>query len=405
MNLFNQLAEPIILDQSRFEYRVIPDVNRPLATEVYSVERVSSNNSLLAESRQFEPFYAMRHADRSGTGGAAHWLASRRPSLRQGDPGTEVYLSFVDNEFNPARPASETLSVRTLCTNRDLPPRLPFGGDQGDFQLESPGPISRVRCLRKPTPALRPHLARAAHWGLISHLALNHLSLASSTQGLDSLREVLRLHEWAESSANRQQIEGLIGLSSRRVAGRSESTHGRAICHGVEVELEFDESHFAGSGMFLFASVLERFLGMYTTINGFSRLVARSRQREGMVKRWPAPRGLPDLALEQELFEKSYRFEFFQAVHLLEQITPDRKPVGELGPAPMRSFASAYEPAWPSRPSEIERLSPSKAPGQPPRPERRLSRPDWPAGRAALLLLRAGHGPSARWRPHARGLP
>ena len=153
VNLFTQLAEPIILDQSRFEYRVIPDVNRPLATEIYSVEQVSSSNSLLAESRPFEPFYAMRHAERTTAEGSAHWLASRRPSLRQGDPGTEVYLSFVDPQFNPARPAAETLSVRTLCTNRDLPPRLPFGGNQGDFQLESPGPISRVRCLRKPTPA------------------------------------------------------------------------------------------------------------------------------------------------------------------------------------------------------------------------------------------------------------
>ncbi|HEU5118075.1 MAG TPA: type VI secretion system baseplate subunit TssF [Isosphaeraceae bacterium] len=35
------------------------------------------------------------------------------------------------------------------------------------------------------------------------------------------------------------------------------------------------------------ASVLERFLGAYVSINSFSQLVARSKQREGIWKQWP----------------------------------------------------------------------------------------------------------------------
>lgn len=290
VNLFPIIAEPIPLTQARAEYRVVPDVHRPLSTEVYSVDSVTSTAAFLDEPVEYEPFHALRHT-RGGRGGQAYWSAVRRPSQRQNDPGTEVYLSFVDTEFNPSRPAGESITVRATCTNRDLPSRLPFGGDQGDFQLAAPGPVSRVRCLRKPTTSLRPRLGRGSHWRLISHLSLNHLSLADSEQGLDALQAILRLYDLADSSVTRQQIHGITRVASRRVAGRTGNPNGNAVCMGIEITLEFDESSFVGSGVFLLASVLERFFGMYASINSFSQLVATIRQREGIVKRWPPRAG------------------------------------------------------------------------------------------------------------------
>jgi type VI secretion system protein ImpG len=59
----------------------------------------------------------------------------------------------------------------------------------------------------------------------------------------------------------------------------------------VEVSAEFDEAQFIGAGVFLFASVLERFLALYASVNSFSQLVASTRQREGILKRWPARAG------------------------------------------------------------------------------------------------------------------
>ena len=45
MNLFAQIAEPIQLDQRKYEYPIVPDVRRPYATEVYSVDEVSCINT------------------------------------------------------------------------------------------------------------------------------------------------------------------------------------------------------------------------------------------------------------------------------------------------------------------------------------------------------------------------
>jgi type VI secretion system protein ImpG len=261
-----------------------------MATEVYSIDRVTSVGGFLDEPLNYEPFYSMHHARQGETVGA-YWYATRSPSQVKDDPGTEVELSFVDPGFNPKLPATETITVHTTCTNRDLPSRLPFGGDQGDFELEGQGPVSRVRCLRKPTRPLRPPLGRNAHWRLISLLSLNHLSLADLEQGLDALHEILMIYNFADSAATRQQIAGVTGVSSRRVPVRTGRKIGGAVCLGVEVAVEFDETHFVGGGVFLMASVLERFLGLYTSINSFTRMVAKTRQREGILKQWPPRAG------------------------------------------------------------------------------------------------------------------
>jgi type VI secretion system protein ImpG len=292
VNLYPTVAEPIRLTQTQFAYRVVPDVHRPLGTEVYSIDAVTSTGAFLEEPIRYEPFYSVRHAhthrDRRPP---AAWYSTRRPSLVKDDPGTEVELSFVDPDFSARLPASETITVHVTCTNRDLPVRLPFGGEQGDFELDAQAPVSRVRCLRKPTRPLRPPLGRGAQWRLISHLALNHLSLADQDAGLDALREILTVYDFADSAVTRQQIAGITGVSYRRTTGRTGRRIGNVVCLGVEVTLEFDETQYVGSSAFLLASVLERFLGLYASINSFTQLVAKTRQREGILRRWPPRAG------------------------------------------------------------------------------------------------------------------
>ncbi|MGH9594665.1 MAG: type VI secretion system baseplate subunit TssF, partial [Bryobacteraceae bacterium] len=69
------------------------------------------------------------------------------------------------------------------------------------------------------------------------------------------------------------------------------SENGIAFARGTRVEILFDEDQFAGSGVFLFASAIERFLGEYVSLNSFSQLVARTRQRKEVLKEWPPRAG------------------------------------------------------------------------------------------------------------------
>jgi type VI secretion system protein ImpG len=200
-----------------------------------------------------------------------------------------MFISLVDLSGRTIRPDAEALTVRTTCTNRDLPSRLPFGNEAGDFELEGAAPIKRIVALVKPTDTLRPPLQKHALWRLISALSLNYLSLVDG--GVEALQEILRLYNFTGSAYAEKQIQGLAVLTSKRHFARVISENGVAFARGTLVDLTFDEEQFAGGGVFLFAAVLEYFLGLYAGMNSFSQLIARSQQRKETIRRWPPRAG------------------------------------------------------------------------------------------------------------------
>ena len=283
VNLFPHTAEPILLSHTRAEYPVVPDVNRRTAMEVFQVEEVVSANTQTQEVVKFEPFFSFRHQSRRDPV-QAFWHASRRPSGVRDDPGTEVFLSLVDLSSRPVRPDVDALTIRTVCSNRDLPSRLPFGSEAGDFELEGPGPVKRIVALVKPTDTLRPPNSKDSLWRLVSQLSLNYLSLVS--EGRDALQEILRLYNFTGSTYSEKQIQGIVGLESRRHFARVVTNDGVSFARGTQVEIEFDEDQFVGGGVYLFAAVIEQFLGLYVSMNSFSQLRTRTRQRKEVLRQW-----------------------------------------------------------------------------------------------------------------------
>jgi type VI secretion system protein ImpG len=297
VNLFSMRTDPFVLSHTQTEYRVIPDARRPGAAEIYSIDQVLAT-SPSGEQTEFAPFYSFKHAvDRAEQN--TFWYASRRPNLAEADErgeedaSTEMYLSLVDLKFSPSIPDDWTVELQVSCVNRDLPRRLPFGGGRPELELtEGKGPIGTAVCVTHPTVTRRPPLKSRALWRVISHLTLNHLSLTDDQEGTDALREILKLYNTHNTPESRSMIEGISRVKSRRVVGRISGPNG-GFCRGLEVQLLLDEEKFLGSGAYLFASVLDRFLGLYTSINSFSKLVVTTRQREaqGEVWRWPLRTG------------------------------------------------------------------------------------------------------------------
>jgi type VI secretion system protein ImpG len=279
VNLFEQIAEPIRLSQTKTEYRIIADQHRQLHTEVYSVDRVASAN-YLGEVEIYQPFYSLRHGAEEGQ--RHFWHVHRRPSFRKNDKGTEVYLSLVDLDFNPSVPPVEMLTLRVTCTNRDQTARFRSLGELGEVELERMA-LVRARFLRRPTAAVRPPMRRGLQWRLISHLSLNYLSIVEN--GRTALQEILRLYDFSNDPVIRSQIAGIEDVTSRSCVSRVFSETGVTFCRGTDVTLQFDETQYVGAGVFLLACVLQRFLGMYSAVNSFSRVTART--RKGVLKQWP----------------------------------------------------------------------------------------------------------------------
>lgn len=286
INLFHKIAEPVQLSEQLYEYHLIPDIHRQMATEIYSIDEVTSTDPYLHQAVHYQPFYSFRHSY-SLEEERSFWYATRRPSERKDDPGTEIFISLVDLDFNPRLPAVETLTASVTCTNRDLPGKLPFGGREGDFEVEGSAPLARVICLKKPTNTLRPPMRRGAQWNLISHLGLNHISIVESgDQRPEALREILLLYDLLDSPATRKQINGIENINSRRVVRQIGNHIGTGFVRGIETTITFDEEQYVGSGLYLFAAVLERFLALYASINSFNQLIVKTKQREGILKQW-----------------------------------------------------------------------------------------------------------------------
>jgi type VI secretion system protein ImpG len=288
VNLFPQTAEPILLKHTEHEYRIVPDARRQRNTEVFSVDEVVSATTGSASITRYQPYYSFRHADTTATR-QAFWHAARRQALWRAEGGTDMYLSVVDLSGRPVTPDVESLTVRLTCSNRDLPSMLPFGLGTCEMELEGSRPIRKVIALEKPTPSIPAPTRRGAYWRLISHLALNHLSLVS--EGKEALQEILRVYNFTGSAAADRQVQAIRSVDAQRHFATVSSPEGASFARGFLVKLELDEEEFAGGNMGVFAAVLERFLGMYATLNSFSQLAVRTPQRKEDFALWPARAG------------------------------------------------------------------------------------------------------------------
>jgi type VI secretion system protein ImpG len=288
INLFPQTSEPILLSQTRHEYTIIPDSRHSTVMEIFSIEEVIATNPRLRQSVVLEPMYAYRHQTRSRED-LAFWIASRHLNeFGDREPST-MTISVVDLAGNFTDPEADVLMVRALCSNFDLPTRFQFGSDAGDFEATGFAVAKTITALRRPTPSVNPSGGKGHLWRLISLLSLNYLSL--NEEGRTAMQEILRLHNMTDSTASENQAGSILQMKSSPNFALVESAYGLIPARGTQVEMEFDEQQFAGSGLYLFATVLDRFLASYAAMNSFSQLTARSTLRKEALGKWPPRAG------------------------------------------------------------------------------------------------------------------
>ncbi len=288
INLFAHRCEPVALTHTATEYRIEADVRRPAALEIWQVERVRETRGD-GSYRMWQPFYRLHDGGVDPTA-AGFYAVTRRPSGSLA--GTDVFLSPCDAHFDPTVLADAVLSVDALCTNRDLPMDLPFGGGRPGLSLaEGIAAVSRITCMTAPTPSLRPTLRAERFWPLVSHLSLGHLSVVGGDSAAGALREVLRLYDLRGTDASRAAIDALLSATSSPGVARVPGARAGAFCRGLDVTLEWDASAWQAGGLFLLASVMDRFLALHATVNSFVRTRAVLRGQAGVAAAWPARAG------------------------------------------------------------------------------------------------------------------
>ena len=284
-NLFSTRADPIRITQASTMHAVLPDGRRAFGHEVYAIDRVYRvHQTAEGETIQaFKPFYSLQHDDllRDGEGMGRYWF-SHRNAVEGQSPGFETEIGLVDLDFDPSLPQTDTLSIDVRATNRDLPAQMSIGNPGGDLFAEGGGAWREIRLLRKPTPPHRFETGKGLLWRLISQLSLNHLSLTSS--GIDALKEMLRLYDLPRSTINQRTLDGVIAVDYKATQAFLDGAPFATLVRGTEIRLTVDEQSFVGTGLHLFAQVLDRFFALYVHINSFTQLkLVSSRSGEVLV--------------------------------------------------------------------------------------------------------------------------
>jgi type VI secretion system protein ImpG len=302
VNLFPKQTDRIHLKEGESEHHVLPDRSRPLDYEVYTLTEVKAFSGSNEKSQPFAPFYEVRDLTVEEAP-MAYYALDRRPRVvsskqqregkRSGYIGSEVFIAIVDADASPYRRELRQLSVKTLCSNRDLPLLIPLGKESSVFSLEDSAPVNQIRSIGTPTRPRPPAAGGELSWRLINHLTLNHFSLADEDEARSTaaLKELLLLYAADSELSLRKQIDGLVSVRSRPVNRRMPSPGPIAFGRGLEITLTLDESAFQGVGAFLFGAVMEQFFRKYVAINAFTETILASVQR-GVIMRWPARLGM-----------------------------------------------------------------------------------------------------------------
>lgn len=301
INLFPKHCDRIHLNHRQHEYHVVPDRTRPMDFEVYGVNAVTGHGTGSEDEQPFMPLYSATDLLAPDENPAYFTVRREQRNLsarqrnqgpRSSHLGTEVFVALVDAAEAPYRTDLRQLSLHTFCTNRDLPLFMPVGKGNTDFTMESGAPVHSIRCLSGPTKPRASWAEGDTTWRLISHLALNYLSLTDTdeSQGAVALRDLLMLYGDIGEASVRRQIEGVKSISAEPIIRRMPVAGPISFGRGLEVTVTLDEAAFQGTGVFLLGAVLEAFFSKYVSINSFTETVIRTVDR-GEVMRWPAKIG------------------------------------------------------------------------------------------------------------------
>lgn len=200
--------------------------------------------------------------------------------------GFDTFLS-ISSQRREKHFSKTKLNIDLTCTNGILPERLNIG--DVCIPTSSTPESTAFRSIKPVMFSVNPDIEQNRQWRLLSSFSLNRTSLDVVT----SLRAILKLfiftnnRNQATKRANLKRLDAIESIE----ATLADRLIGRSIYRGYEIRIKMHGDHFTGPGdLYLFSSVLERFLGGYVTENCFVRLVVEEIGK-GYLFEWPARRG------------------------------------------------------------------------------------------------------------------
>ncbi|MFW5653539.1 MAG: type VI secretion system baseplate subunit TssF, partial [Planctomycetota bacterium] len=292
VNLFGpKTAEPINANESHYEFRIVPDRHHDRGREVYDVVSLTGIDST-SKKHVLQSIFGGRRRDAQ-----VLWAVRRAPSVPRSqddkEAGTDVFVSLLNANAEPAGPQDLVLHPEVLCLNRDLPSKLARGEGRPQLRTTGLGIANDATLLFAPTRTCRPPLGSSAVWRLLSFVNLNSVALDGGRDASgEPLREMLALFNVGETQLVRDQIESITGVRASPISRRIERVHPvtgqieSGLARGLEIALTINPEKCPDQGAFLLGSVLDRLFAHYVSINSFTETVVLLHEQDRVLRRW-----------------------------------------------------------------------------------------------------------------------
>jgi type VI secretion system protein ImpG len=285
INLFETTADPIRVVPGREQHLLRAAGLQPTHGDVYAIRKVETVSRGSSERLEIPPFFDFSHAASMNDDARIYYTTHTRPSV-VGD-GADVYIALGSPENSGITPQADVLSIDLLASNGSLAKAVRAG--EINVATSSSPPYASFRNLRAVTPHVPPPLGHELQWRVTAHAAMN-LRALTEPEVLRTALGVYNLHAIVDRQAARANELRIQAIKDVRVKPTEKLFRGAAI-RGISVEIDLDDSGFAGDGdLCLFGSVMERFFAEYVSINSFSRTSVKS-VRSNLVFSWPARSG------------------------------------------------------------------------------------------------------------------
>lgn len=264
-NIFPFEADPVIVDHQKEKIRIRPGSKTVKGYQIYSVDKVVGYVQGNVTPVEYFPMDNFSFDAKN---------RSFYRAVRQVSPITDIYEVYLSLAYagDKQRFKQETLTIDLTCTNGSEAENL-MPGDICEHTSNSPELLNFAN-ITPPTYNVEPPLEGNTLWRMLSHMALNLLSLKDA----ESFRKILQLYIFPNSrdkgmvAANQKRT---MGISDFRIKSEDRLIKGMVV-RGETITMKISKEAFASMGdVVVFGAVIDEFFSRYSSINSFTRLIIK----------------------------------------------------------------------------------------------------------------------------------
>ena len=263
VNLFDDSVEEVIATQRLPEYYIVPDLDRRKSREIYSINKVTGIAEDKIEHYKYIPITAHEILDSSDPSNDYKRFYSIFRRYVKSDMA-ETYIRLFGVSMDHEIFSKEIISLEATLSNGFLPPAYLEAGSINQPR-NFPAGIEASN-ITLPSEVLECPEQQNYLWSLISHLSVSYKTLADT----QTLKSILTLYNWTRTQNDpaKKKIEAIKHVYPPSIKSL---IHNQSLIRGIEFKIEIDPDEFEnGEGdIYLFGSILNRFLSQYITLNSF----------------------------------------------------------------------------------------------------------------------------------------